>query len=160
MKLYLMRHGEAELGGPDNERALSAKGKGSVLQLAHFLSPLKLEIAHLFHSDKLRASETASLIERALQLKYPKLVRPDLDPNAAIHDFLNELSFSAGDVFVVGHLPYLGKLASYLTTGNEYLAHYAIQPGSLLCFEVSGYSSQWQLVWMMNPALLLPVSST
>lgn len=155
MKLYLMRHGDAEPFGPDKNRVLSAQGKHDITCLSHFLAPLKINVAHFFHSDKIRAIETASIMSAAIQSASPFVIRQELDSMASIQLLVDEIPALEGDTFLVGHMPYMGKLASFLTTGQEHLAHYAILPGTLLCFEGEPYQERWQLTWMLNPHQLL-----
>jgi phosphohistidine phosphatase len=154
VKLYLLRHGEANEARSDNERSLSTAGIENITRLAEFIHPLQLTITHFFHSHKMRAIQTAGIIQPAIKTIEQAVVRTELDPLASIHDLMTESSSWQGDVMLVGHMPYLGKLASFLATGNERLANFAIEPGCLLCFEITGYS-YWQLNWMINPKELL-----
>lgn len=48
MKLYLVRHGESETTGSDDERSLSTKGKEDIERLSNFISHLKLQVSHVF----------------------------------------------------------------------------------------------------------------
>ena len=159
MKIYLMRHGEAEPFGQDKDRILSTAGKNDVNNLSHFLKQQPLKVTHFFHSNKMRAIETASIMSTAIHSTYPMTERQELDSDASIQLLLTELPAWEGNVFLVGHMPYMGKLASYLSTANENLAHFAIEPGCLLCLESAGYKSQWQLAWMINPRRLLQVTA-
>lgn len=156
MKLYLMRHGEAEIDGLDKDRILSIMGRQDVSLLAGFLRPLHIEVTHFFHSDKTRAIETANIMATAIRTTEPRMVRQELDPISPIETIVTELPTCVGDVFLVGHMPYMGKLASYLATGDELLAQYDMLPGTLLCFESVGYFANWQLRWMLSPQLLRP----
>lgn len=155
MKIYLMRHGEAESAGKDKDRRLSQAGKNDVTKLAAFLHPLNLTVDHFFHSDKMRAIETATIIATAIYSRSPMLMRKELDSMSSIHELLDELPTLSGDILLVGHMPYMGKLASFLTAAHENVANYAIEPGCIICFEAGGFRSNWQLAWMINPRQLL-----
>src|SRR5579871_5447363 len=105
MKIYIMRHGEADPEGKDNERQLSKQGRQDVSQLARFIKPLQLTVTHSFHSEKIRAIETSAIMLTAMHTIHAPLARPDLDPNADIDSMISELTQLTGDVLLVGHLP-------------------------------------------------------
>ena len=66
MKLWVLRHGEAEPHGkrPDSERALTAHGREEVLRTAAEL--IGKPLTAIYASPYLRAQETAQLVREAL----------------------------------------------------------------------------------------------
>jgi phosphohistidine phosphatase len=54
---------------------------------------------------------------------------------------------------IVGHMPFLGKLAALLVTGSEENEIVAFQFGGVLCMECRD-NVKWKVAWMITPALL------
>jgi len=54
---------------------------------------------------------------------------------------------------IVGHLPFLGRLAALLLTGNADNEVVAFQFGCVVCLSGDD-SGRWKLEWMMVPELL------
>ncbi len=73
MKLWVLRHGEAEPYGarPDPERALTAHGREEVLRSAAQL--IGQPLAAIYASPYLRAQQTAQLVREALGFQ-PELI--------------------------------------------------------------------------------------
>jgi phosphohistidine phosphatase len=61
------------------------------------------------------------------------------------------------DTMLVGHLPFMGKLASWLLSGTEQADAVSFRPGSVACLE-RGAEGSWTLAWMIRPELLSIVS--
>ncbi len=59
---------------------------------------------------------------------------------------------------VVGHLPFMGRLAAYLVAGSEDAVVAAFQPGTVVCLERADGDEDggggWALAWMVRPELL------
>ena len=54
---------------------------------------------------------------------------------------------------IVGHLPFLGRLAALLLTGNADKEVVAFQFGCVVCLNGDD-EVRWKLEWMMVPKLL------
>lgn len=76
----------------------------------------------------------------------------ELEALAPITDIVNEFSVLNGDVMLVGHMPFMGKLVSKLVTGNENKDVVSFNAGSMLCLEKID-DEQWVIRWMLNPEL-------
>ena len=53
------------------------------------------------------------------------------------------------NIMVVGHLPFMEKLVSYLTAGNENLRVYKFQNSGIVCLDREG--NDWFIKWILNP---------
>jgi phosphohistidine phosphatase SixA len=62
MRLYLVQHGDAVPERLDPERPLSASGRREVQAVARLLADTGVRAAHVVHSGKLRAQQTAELL--------------------------------------------------------------------------------------------------
>src|SRR3990167_2899070 len=120
MKLWVLRHGEAEPHGSkphDSERALTEHGRSDVLSIAAEL--IGQPITAIYASPFLRAHETAQLVKEALgfqpEIRTVEWLTPDTDP-----DKVAEQLVSVSDVLLVSHNPLVGNLLSYLQHGAGY----------------------------------------
>jgi phosphohistidine phosphatase len=62
MHLYLVRHGEAKSGQEDSERPLNNCGREEVDRVSRAAAKKGMAASRIFHSDKLRAKETAEIL--------------------------------------------------------------------------------------------------
>ena len=54
---------------------------------------------------------------------------------------------------LVGHLPYMSKLASLLLCGDETKPVIAFQTGGVLCLQRAGRDA-WSVRWMVTPNIV------
>ncbi|MCP1519910.1 phosphohistidine phosphatase [Pseudomonas migulae] len=119
MKLWVLRHGEAEPYGsrPDSERELTAHGRKEVLCSAARL--VGQPVTAIYASPYLRAQQTAQLVREALgfepEIRTVEWLTPETDP-----DKVAEQLVSVSDVLLVSHNPLVGNLLSYLQHGAGY----------------------------------------
>jgi phosphohistidine phosphatase len=76
-----------------------------------------------------------------------------MDPLDPPEPVAQEAATWTEDVMLVGHLPFMGKLASRLIGGSEEAELIAFQPGSVACLERKPEGG-WTLLWMVRPDLL------
>ena len=155
MILYLIQHGEAKPKEEDPDRHLSEKGMRDVRKIAEFLRPLKLSVGAIWHGGKARAAQTAELLASAVQAREGLVQRDDLSPDDEIDSVRKEIRQAEADLMIVGHLPFLSKLASRLLIGDESPSVVAFQKGGVVCLR-QGDDETWQLAWMITPELLQP----
>ncbi|PMZ90912.1 MULTISPECIES: phosphohistidine phosphatase SixA [unclassified Pseudomonas] len=116
MKLWVLRHGEAEPYGarPDSERALTDRGRKEVLSSAARL--MGEPLTAIYASPYLRAQQTAQLVREALdfepEIRTVEWLTPNTDP-----DKVAEQLVSVSNVLLVSHNPLVGNLLSYLQHG-------------------------------------------
>ena len=153
MRVYLIQHGESKSEEEDPQRRLTDKGIGEVQKVADFLRPLEFEVDAVWHSGKARAQQTAELLARAISAQDRVVQREGLGPKDQVATTKQALERTGGDVMIVGHLPFLGKLVALLVTGNEENEIVQFQFGSVVCLEHHD-TGKWKVAWMMRPALL------
>ena len=120
MELYLMRHGDAVAEG---ERPLSDRGKTETKTSAEGLKTLRVNPTLILHSPLLRAKETAEILADVFSVLSSKLLPSDLlAPGGKRELLLQELrrltSNERDEIVLVGHLPDLGELITYLVWGE------------------------------------------
>ena len=152
MKVYLVQHGQALPKSDNAERPLSNVGHGEVGEIAEFLTG-HMTVSRVVHSGKRRAHQTAVILTALIAGEFPVEEMAGLGPNDPVEDFAKKLVEWDEDVLVVGHLPFMEKLASYLITGSAKVSVISFTPGSVVCLELSE-DSIWQLQWMVRPELI------
>ncbi|AWY40731.1 phosphohistidine phosphatase SixA [Pseudomonas putida] len=117
MKLWVLRHGEAEPHGAqphDSQRALTDHGREEVLRSAARL--IGQPVTAIYSSPYLRAQQTAQLVRDALgfepEIRTVDWLTPETDP-----DKVAEQLVSVSNVLLVSHNPLVGNLLSYLQHG-------------------------------------------
>jgi phosphohistidine phosphatase len=132
MKLYLIQHAEAKSKQEDPDRGLTDRGREATHKTGAFFAAMKPEITEIRYSTKLRAKETT--------------------PKDSVEPLARELNATDRSLVIIGHLPFLGNLASRLLCGDE-----AVQP---LLFHNAGIAclmktdGHWQVEWVVPPWLI------
>lgn len=154
MKLYIMRHGQAEsLPNSKGQRPLSPVGVAELEALARALEPKSLQISHVMHSEKRRAEETAKIMAKAIAKDQSMACSPLLNPDKDIDDLLIDIEAWHDDTLLVGHMPCVSQLVSQLVTGGQFIDVVRFAPGTLVCLERYD-QSQWIVNWVLRPCLV------
>ena len=118
MKLYLMRHANADWPGwteDDDARPLTDKGRAQASSVAHSFADLGTPPKIILSSPLPRAIQTAQVVQKLLVGTLRET--PLLEPGASPENFLELLRTSGEDVVMVGHEPDL-SLAVLEFTGE------------------------------------------
>ncbi len=152
MKLYLIQHAQAKSKQEDPNRGLTQEGKNSIRKTAAFFAALKPEIAEIRHSTKLRAKETAQVL--AAELDKTNILRQyeGMTPHDPVEPLVHELTTAAGPLAIVGHLPFLSKLASRLLCGDETAQPITFYNAGIVCLVKTDVA--WQVEWIVQPWIL------
>ena len=119
MKLYLVQHARAASKDVDPERPLTEAGKQDIQNVSTFIKPLNLSVDCLWHSGKKRAEQTAGILSEVIEIRKETTAHEGLAPNDDITAIRNEIISRRQDIMIVGHLPFVAKLASLLLTDSE-----------------------------------------
>lgn len=141
MPIYLGRHGVA-----NRDSTLSKQGEIETTHIASLLQKNSVAIKQIYHSEKERAIQTATIYADHLNLS-PHLL-PTLNPSAPIEPLLDSLEEHA---LYIGHLPNIEALASHLLlNSNAKLINFI--PSTLLCLDK--LYDNWHIEWIITPQLL------
>ena len=153
MKIYLVQHGEAVSESVNPERPLSEKGLADVNKVASFLPSAGACVSTIRHSGKTRARQTAEILASTLLPGKGLFETKGLLPNDPVGPFVENLNKAEETLMIVGHQPFLGKLAATLVTGSEWREVVGFQQGGVLCLERLD-SGVWRIAWMLVPSIL------
>jgi phosphohistidine phosphatase len=157
MRIYLTQHGLAVARDADPQRPLSERGRRDVRCLAERLAGAGIEVGQVLHSGKTRTEQTATILAETLLPTGRPEAHAGLAPNDPLEMLSPYIAFWTRDTAIVGHLPYLGRLASLLLVSDPDRPLLAFQPGSMACLE-KDTEGRWTLAWMLRPELLGPTA--
>lgn len=152
MRLYLVQHGQALPAEVDPERPLSPAGEAEVGRIATLLGDAGLKVGRILHSGKRRAEQTARRLAARLDPEHEPAARAGLDPNDPVEPVAREIESWSEATMLVGHLPFMARLASRLVSGRADAGVVAFQPGSVLALERTDRG--WTIAWMIRPELV------
>jgi len=153
MRLYLVQHGEAKSETEDAERPLTLRGTEDVKRVAGMLRKLQIKLPKIVHSGKLRAKQTADILAQGLNISLPLVqVSPVLNPNDDVRPWAERIQKEIDDLMLVGHFPFLDKLASTLLCGNENAKLVLFRYGAIVCLEQKE-DKGWAVRWVLTPEM-------
>jgi phosphohistidine phosphatase len=119
MKLWLLRHGEAEARArTDAERNLTTAGRAEVQTSAAHLQGQPLDV--ILVSPYVRAQQTAEIVRQALGFTGPMETVPWLTPESDPNDAMLYLDRrSEANMLLVTHQPFVGVLGGWLVHGHR-----------------------------------------
>lgn len=152
MRLYLVQHGEAVAKEVDAERPLTPDGAQAVETVGAFLAVNGLEVPEVWHSGKTRAQQTAARLAERLAPNANVVRREGLAPKDDVEPVASVLATRDDDLMIVGHLPFVSKLAALLLTGTSEQEVLAFQYAGMFCLERD--EGEWRLAWAVVPEIL------
>ena len=168
MLLCLAQHALAKSKEEDPLRGITAHGRAETERMARYFSGLEPRIDQIWHSEKLRACETAEIFAKFIsatdRLQEKAFLAP-FDDVALVEEAVTKAALSeeavtkeavpkaafggaAAALLIVGHMPHLSKLAAKLL-GTEVIR---FRNSGIVALEQTG--PDWQLVWMFTPDIL------
>jgi len=150
MAFYIVQHGQSLTKDLDPEKGLSNQGIETVEKIARVAQQYGVKVNRIQHSGKKRARQTAELLAAILEpadgLQEITGIKP-LDDVAA---FAARVDYSA-HTMVVGHLPFLERLTSFLITGQQSPVVFKLQNGGILCLDQIENSDSPAIKWALMP---------
>ena len=151
MEVYLVQHGEAKPETVDPARSLTDHGREEVGRVARRAAALRLQVAEIRHSDKLRARQTAEILAEQLSpsagVREMEGLAPMEDPEKA----RIEVEAARQPLMLVGHLPHLSRLASSLVVGDPAKEIIRFRNSAIVCLVKA--ERGWLLQWILTPEL-------
>jgi phosphohistidine phosphatase len=147
---YLVRHGDAVPASENPKRPLSPAGLEAVEQIARLARERQVRVSAIYHSEILRAKETAEILAEYLMppsgVKAIAGLLPEDDPMAG----KVELEAATDPIMLVGHLPYMSRLAALLVRGDMEAPVIEFQPAAIVC--CSKTAARWKIDWHLAPS--------
>lgn len=147
--VVLVRHGHAMSEEEDPRRPLSSTGREQVAKVAGLVAGIGFELEEIRHSGKERARETADIFAARVGVAAERVREASgLKPKDDVEVIAQELESEGRSVALVGHLPFMGLLASRLLSGDRG----RIQPrfGDAGCLVAVRVEGGWRLDQFIN----------
>jgi phosphohistidine phosphatase len=151
MQVYLVQHGQAVAKDADPTRPLTAQGRQEVEQVAAFAARLGLEVGQIRHSGKARAEQTAAIMGKALAPPEGVVAVSNLAPKDDVAPVAEALARESQPVMLVGHLPFLSRLAGLLVTGNPERPVVQFRNAAIICLTQA--EDRWLVAWILTPEM-------
>jgi len=151
-----MQHGVSEAEEVDPTRPLTADGRAAVERVSARAREAGVRIERCVHSGKVRAEQTARILAEALGASTEQ--RPGLAPSDPVRPVADWLESQAGHtpdaaIAVVGHLPFLDRLAAVLVAGDERAEAVHFQNAGLVRLVPKRDARGFAVAWVLVPDL-------
>ena len=152
MAIYLVQHGKNTPKDQDPEEPLSEQGSREVEDIAKKARDMGIRLDLIEHSPKLRAKQTAEIFEKYSNPGQGTRQREGIKAKDDVTLLANELD-NEKDLMLVGHLPFMEKLASYLITGQTEQRVVKFQNGGIVVLDKDADFGEWMLKGTLFPYL-------
>jgi phosphohistidine phosphatase len=149
MRLYLVRHGEAKDAAEDPERGLTDRGREAIEWMAAWASQAGVEPSQIRHSGKKRAEQTAVILADRIQPPQGVVSVGGLAPDDDVRPVVKALHKEEESLMLVGHLPFMGRLASLLLADDPDHPIISLATGQMI--GLVREEDAWSLAWSMAP---------
>jgi phosphohistidine phosphatase len=162
MKLYVMRHGEAQFKGKDDsDRSLTSDGSSQTRNTCEIARMLGCKPAVFISSPLLRAKQSAEIAKEVLNPQADLRIENCLQPDAKVEDVYKVLSKIKGaeSVMLVTHLPLGGLLIRDLLDWHVERRNLDYDPSAIVeieCRKTRPKSKAGNLTWLLPPIKVLP----
>jgi phosphohistidine phosphatase len=150
MALFLVQHGKSLSKDKDPEQGLSEEGISEVEQIAKVAKEYGVQVSRIIHSGKKRARQTANIFASSLKPEDGVQESSGLKPLDDVSVFASKIN-SEDNVMLVGHLPFMERLTSYLITGFTDKPVFKFQNGGIVCMDTDPDSRSWLIRWALVP---------
>lgn len=151
MELYLVQHGQALAKDTDPSRPLSEEGRTDVRRVASALGR-NVSVERLLHSGKDRARQTAEILMTMPGCAAAPEESAGLSPDDDVEPWAKRLAAEEKSTMLVGHLPFMGRLASVLLGEDPTMEKVRFTPGTVL--GLSRVHRGWRLELLVRPEQL------
>jgi phosphohistidine phosphatase len=150
MSLFLVQHGKSLPKAEDPQKGLSDKGIAETKRLADVARGYGIQVAGIIHSGKTRARQTAEIFASVLNPKYGIEEKSGLNPLDDVIEYAKTVD-TAKDHMLVGHLPFMEKMAAYLITGATEYPVIKFQNSGIVRLDKDPGSERWVIKWALMP---------
>jgi len=150
MALFLVQHGKSLSKEEDPQQGLSKEGIADSERIAGVARGYGVRVSQIRHSGKKRARQTAEIFASALNPQGGIQESGGLNPLDDVTSIGSALG-SEDDLMLVGHLPFMERLTSYLITGTADRLVFKFQNGGIVCLDKDPNSSSWYIKWALMP---------
>ncbi len=152
MAIYLVQHGLAMSKEADSSQGLTPEGIKEVRRIAEVAAHYGIRVESIVHSGAARAKQTADILDTAIESSRGVSVRKGISPMDQVSLVAAKLD-PESNLMLVGHLPFMERLVSLLTTGSEEFRPFKFQNGGVVCLDRDHDGENWYVKWTLMPEI-------
>jgi phosphohistidine phosphatase len=152
MSFYIVQHGLSLPKDQDPEKGLAPKGMEDVKRIAKVAQNYGVALDSIVHSGKKRALQTAEILADILKPAQGIRKISGIKPLDDVAAFSPQVDFQA-NTMVVGHLPFLERLTSFLIIGRMEPVVFKLQNGGILCLDRIENQDTPVIKWALMPTV-------
>ncbi len=150
MALFLVQHGKSLPKEKDPDQSLSQEGLTETRAMATMAAENNVQVMRIIHSGKKRALQTAEIFVKALEPEEGMSKGAGLAPLDDVATFAATLR-NDENIMIVGHLPFMERLVSYLVSGSQERGIIKFQNSAVICLDMEDVSESWFIRWALFP---------
>jgi phosphohistidine phosphatase len=150
MALYLVQHGKSLPKDEDPKKGLSPEGIAETKRIAEVAKSYDILVSGITHSGKTRARQTAEIFESILKPEQGIQENSGLNPLDDVTVFADKID-NAANRMLVGHLPFMERLTSFLITESMETPVFKFQNSGIVCLGKYPTTSFWVIKWALMP---------
>ena len=152
MAVYLVQHGKSLPKDIDPDQGLSEEGVAETKRIADVAANYGVNVSHIKHSVKTRAHKTAEIFASALNPAVGIVEVGGLKPLDDVIAFAASIDPDE-NTMLVGHLPFMERMASYLVTGSIDKPVFKFQNSGIVCLSKDPAVGSWVIIWTLMPKI-------
>jgi len=152
MSLYLVQHGKNLPKEIDPDSPLSEEGKATVHRIAQMATGYQIHVSQIIHSGKTRARQTAEIISTQIKPESGMRESTGLNPQDDVYPIASTIQ-GRENIMIVGHLPFMERLVSFLITGTTEHTVVKFQNGCIVCLDQDTEKATWYIKWLVMPEM-------
>ena len=152
MALFLVQHGKSLPKDVNPDQPLSEEGKKTVEHIAKVAADYNVSVSLIKHSGKTRAKQTADIMASFLKPENGVTQSDGLNPLDDVTNIVKDLT-TDDNLMLVGHLPFMENLVSYLITGTIGKKVFKFQNGGIVCLDKDKEKGEWFIKWTLMPEI-------
>ncbi len=153
MALYLVQHGKSMPKDIDPDQGLSDEGVAETQRIAEVAANYGVTVSDIKHSVKTRAHKTAEIFASALNPAGGISEVGGLKPLDDVIEFAASID-PDDNIMLVGHLPFMQRMASYLVTGSSDKPVFKFQNSGIVCLSKDPDIGSWVIIWTLMPHIV------
>jgi len=152
MALYLIQHGKSLSKDQDPDQGLSAEGIAETERIANQAKDDGVTVSQIRHSVKTRARQTAEIFGGALNPKQGIREVSGIKPLDDVAEYAANID-PVENIMLVGHLPFMERLTSFLITGSIDKPVFKFQNSGIVCLDKDPEAQAWVIRWALMPKI-------
>ncbi len=152
MPIYLVQHAQSLSKEVDPKKGISEEGRADTERIAEVAKGYQVNVSQIQHSGKKRARQTAEIFAAALNVGAVGESPLPVNPLDDVQDLAKALNPSS-QLMIVGHLPHLERLASWLIVKKTDHLVFKFQNSGIICLDKKAEGEFWHIKWTLMPKI-------